>query len=347
MRPKLDPDRYAACPSFNDWLDEQYSDESGDLNILGFRPRPSEVLFTMSPDTYQANFPDFMQQREEEILDLVFNNYPSPIAYYFYRFKNGYENEIQRLLLLRDTWEAIVDVLHALAIAECRFHKIHLSAPLKFKDLLTDSIAQRLENIEEIAKQMLVAGIASEFSKIVKAQAVAAMRDLNQSRNAFSHSAAQSETQARNWVDECHDDVLNILGDLDSLQSVQIIRYLGQPDALTIRGETFKGHGATRTIQTVPLDEKQIQGSSCYFQQGHMLAFVGKLIFSLKPTVHYREDVAGHMTRLCVFRRTHGDVPNRKIEFEVVGESARIEENRKNFFVELTELRGFFGLGDD
>ena len=103
MQPQLDPNRYDACPPFNDWLDEQYSDESGELNILGYRPRPSEVLFTMSPDTYQAIFPDFMQQREEGILNSVFNNYPSPIAYYFYRVKNGYENETQRLLFLQDT----------------------------------------------------------------------------------------------------------------------------------------------------------------------------------------------------------------------------------------------------
>lgn len=347
MQPQLDPNRYDACPPFNDWLDEQYSDESGELNILGYRPRPSEVLFTMSPDTYQAIFPDFMQQREEGILNSVFNNYPSPIAYYFYRFKNGYENETQRLLFLRDTWEAIVNVLHALAIAESRFRKIQLSAPLKFKDLLTDSIAQRLENIEEIARQMSAAGIAPEFSKIATVRVVAAMRDLNQSRNAFSHSAAQSEIQARNWVDECYDDVLDILEDLDGLQFIQIIRYLGQPDALTLRGEMFKGHGATKTIQNVTLDNKQVQDSSCYFQQGHMLVLIGKLIFSLKPTIHYREDVAGHMTRLCVFRRTHGDLPDRKIEFEVVGEAARIEESRTNYFGELTELRGFFGLGDD
>jgi hypothetical protein len=347
MRLQLDPNNYDACEPFNDWLDEQYSDESGQLNISGFQPRPSFVLFRMSQDTYEAAFSDFMQQREDGILESVCDNYPSPIAYYFYRFKNGYENENQRLLFLRDTWEAIVDVLHALAIAECRFRKIQLKHPLTFNAFLTESVAQRLKNIAEISSQMLTAGIEPEFSKVVTAQTLATMRELNQSRNAFSHSAAQSEAQARGWVDECYEDVLNVLKDLDGLQSIQIVRYLSQPDALTLRGETFKGHGATKTIQNVTLDQQQVQDSSCYFQQGHLLAFVGGLIFSLKPTVHYREDAAGHMTRLCVFRRTHGETPDRKIEFEVVGEAARIEESRSNFVAELTELRGFFGLGDD
>jgi len=347
MRPQLDQNRYDACPLYNEWLDEQYSEEHGQLNILGFQPRPSLVLFRMSPATYEATFSDFMQQREEGILDLVVNTYPSPIAYYFYRFSHGYENENQRLMFLRDTWEAIVDVIHALAIAECRFRKIPLTTPLKFRDLFTESIAQRLENIEEIARQMLAAGVAPEFSQIARAQTIATMRELNQSRNAFSHSAAQSETQARTWVYDCYEDVLNILEDLDGLQSVRMVRYLNQPDALTVRAETFKGHGSTKTIQNTTIDQRQVQDSACYFQHGHMLAIVGGLIFSLKPIVHSREDANGHMTRLCVFRRASGENLDRKIEFEVVGEAARIAESRTNFFAELTELRGFFGLGDD
>lgn len=343
MRPQLDSNQFDACPSYNDWLDESF----GQLNIMGYQPRPSYVLFRMSPTTYEAAFPDFMQQREERIVDAVCNTFPSTIAYYFYRFKNGYENENQRLLLLRDTWESVVDMLHALAIAECRFRKIQLSLPLTFRNLLTDSISRRLENTEEIARQMLAAGIVPEFSAIATAQTIATMRDLNQSRNAFSHSAAQSEEQARDWVRECYEDVLNVLEDLDGLQSVQMVRYLNQPDGLTLRCETFKGHGATKTIKSIALDQQHVQDSACYFQQGHMLAFVGGLIFSLKPTVHYREAAAGHMTRLCVLRRTYGDATDRKVEFEVVGEATRIEESRTNFFAELTELRGLFGLGDD
>lgn len=52
MKLQLDPNNYEACPSYNEWLDEQYSEQSGGtLDIRGYQPRPSFVLFTMSPDT--------------------------------------------------------------------------------------------------------------------------------------------------------------------------------------------------------------------------------------------------------------------------------------------------------
>jgi hypothetical protein len=121
MKLQLNLNRYDSCPQYNDWLDQQYFDQSGVLNIFNYQPRPSFVLFSLSQDTYQAAFADFQQQRQEELKQTVFDEFPSPIAHYFYRFENGYENELQRLHFLRDTWEAIVDVLHSAIVAECRF----------------------------------------------------------------------------------------------------------------------------------------------------------------------------------------------------------------------------------
>ena len=167
MKLQLDPNNYEACPPYNEWLDEQYSGQSGGtLDILGYQPRPSFVLFTMSPDTYEAAFSDFTQQREEGIKESVCNQFPSPIAYYFYRFENGYESDLQRLHLLRDTWESVIDILHALAVAECRHRKMPVVDPLKFKDLFSDSVAKRLENIEEITGQLSAAGICPSIAKI-------------------------------------------------------------------------------------------------------------------------------------------------------------------------------------
>lgn len=347
MRLQLDPNRYDACSPFNDWLDERYLDESGGLNILGFQPRPSEVLFALSPDTYEAAFPDFMQQREEDIREAVLSGFPTPIAYYFYRFENGYESELQRLHFLRDTWEAVVDVLHGLAVGELRHRQIVMNEPLKFRDLLTDSVARRLENIEEISRQIVAVGGVPGFQSVFSTTTLAEMRELNQSRNAFSHGAAQSEAQARGWINECRDDVINVLGDLLELQNLHIVRYLYQPDAVTMRCETFKGHSAAKTIRNFPLSSAQVAESSCYFQQDHMLAMLGGEIFSLRPMIHFRDDASGHTTRLCVLRKTHGVVPSRTIEYAIVGESSSHTLNRSIFFTELTSIRILFGLGGD
>ncbi len=345
MKLQLDPNNYDTCPSYNDWLDEQYSEQSGVLDILGYQPRPSFVLFTMSPDTYEATFSDFVQQREEEIKASVYNLFPSPIAYYFYRFENGYESDLQRLHLLRDTWESVIDILHALAVAECRHRNVPVVDPLKFKDFFTDSVSKRLENIDGIITQLSDAGILPTVARISPATILAVMRELNQSRNAFSHSAAQSETQARSWISECYVDVVEVLANLDGLEDIQIVRYLSQVDGTTLRCEIFRGHSSTRTIQNIKISHQQMLDSAKYFQRGQMLVIADGLIFGLRPMIYFREDGVGHMTRLCIFRKTRGEAPDRRLEFEIIGEAVRHEEDRRNFTTEINELRGLFGLG--
>lgn len=347
MKVHLDPGNFDACPTYNEWLDEQYAEQAGTLDIFGFQPRPSFVLFSLSQDTYQAAFDDFQKQREEELKEIVFRDFPSPIAHYFYRFENGYENELQRLHLLRDTWEAIIDILHAVAVAECRFLNVSLADPITFKDLLSDSVAQRLLNIERILTVAKERSTNLEIANILPITTLQLMRDLNQSRNAFSHSAAQSELQARTWIGECYEDVVDVLDDLHGLGDIQVGRHIGQVDARTLRCEIFRGHGFTKTINSISLTADQVRESQRYFQRGQILAVCKQRIVGLRPLVHYREDASGHTTKLCMFRKTRGDAPNRRIEYEVVGESARLEEDRSLFKAEIDELRTLFGLAPD
>src|ERR1700728_2196525 len=230
MTLRLDLASYDSCPQYNQWLDEQYVERSGTLDIFSFQPRPSFVLYTLSQDTYQASFAYFQRQWEEQLKISVFDEFPSPIAHYFYRFENGYENDLQRLHLLRDTWEAIIDVVHAFAVSECSFRGISLADPIAFSHLLSDSVNQRLLNVERILDYAKNNGVVMEVSQIASIPMLSTMRELNQTRNAFSHSAAQSELQARTWIGECYEEVIDVLDDLRSLSRIEIFRYLGQVD---------------------------------------------------------------------------------------------------------------------
>jgi hypothetical protein len=313
MKLRIDLHNFDCCPQYNDWLDQQYFYQSGSLSILGFEPRPSLILYTLSQDTYQAGFDDFQLQRQEDLKQTVFDDFPSPIAHYFYRFENGYENELQRLYLLRDTWESLIDVLHAMAVAEIRFKRVSLTAPIAYSHFLTDSVAQRLLNVERIIGQASDQGISLEIAKIVTIATLATMRDLNQTRNGFSHSAAQSEVQALTWIAECYDDVLDVLDDVRGLAHTEILRYIGQVNGSTLRCEVFSGHGFTRTIRNVALATNQVHESHQYFQLGQVLVSYEKSIFGLRPLVYYREDASGHTTKLCMFRRIFGDAPDRRV----------------------------------
>jgi len=347
MKFHLDSSDFDACPEFNQWVDEQCFERYGTLDIIGFQPRPSLVLFSLSQDTYQAAFDDFKRQREEDLKEIIYNDFPSPIAHYFYRFENGFENDLQRLHFLRDTWEAIVDLLHAIAVAECRFVCLCLSDPIAFKDFLSNKVAQRLLNIERIISQAEILGIRLQIADIVSVQTLQMMRSLNQSRNAFSHTAALSEKQARDWTNECYVDVIDIIDDMRRLGEIQILRYMGQIDGCTLRCEVFRGHSFTRTINTIKLSGDHVTDPQRFFQQGQILAFINKHIFGIRPLVHYREDSSGQSTKLCMFRKAHGNKPNRLIEYEVVGESKRWNEDRNVFKAEIDELRKLFRLPPD
>jgi hypothetical protein len=97
----------------------------------------------------------------------------------------------------------------------------------------------------------------------------------------------------------------------------------------------------------VPLNAAQVAASQRYFQQGQILISYDSELFSLRPFVHFKEDGSGHLTKLCLFRRTHGDVPNRKIEYEIVGEATRLNEDRGLVQAEINGLRSLFGLGPE
>jgi hypothetical protein len=343
----VDQDNYDSCPQFNDWLDEQYAEQHGDLALFGFEPRPSYVLHQLNFSTYETVLADFLSDREEQIRQAVLDGYPAPIAYYYYRFEYGSESELQRLLFLRDTWEAIIDILHALAVGECRFRQLMLREPLRFRYLLSDSIAERLLNIERVIHHATGQGIGLAISSVVTIPVLRTMRELNRSRNAFSHSAAQSEAQARAWVGECYQDVIDVLDELQGLADISIVRYLGQDDAMTLRCEFFRGHALTRTIRTVSLSGDQVRASQRYFHQGEILVSMQDCVFSLRPLIYFREDPSGHTTKLCVFRKTEGDGAARRLQYEIVGEATRWDQARTSFKTELDELRALFGLGPD
>jgi hypothetical protein len=344
MQMQLDPNRFEECPAYNDWLDESYSEASGALNILGFQPRPSEVLFRMSPDTYQASFADFRSEWEEKLKDTVEADFPSPIAHYFYRFNSGYESELQRLHFLRDTWESIVDVLHAMTVAECRFRGLRLADPVKMPELMSDSVAARLMNVERIFQLATNAGTVLKMASIVPLATLQKMRELNRSRNGFSHSAAQSEAQARGWIHECYSDVIDVLDEIRGLANVDVYRYMGQDDATTLRCEAFFGHAFTRTIKKVGVTVTQAGVSQRYFQQGQILVMLDGDLFGLRPFIFFKEDAVGQATRLCLFRRTHGSALDRKVEYEIVGDAVRLNEPRATFQAEIDEVRALFGL---
>lgn len=347
MNSGADKDNYGKLPDFNEWVDLQFAEEKGELEVLGFRPRPSWVLHQLSFDTYEVALADYRAQKEEELKEVVTSEFPAPIAHYFYRFLYGSENELQRLHFLRDTWEAIINFLHALVVGETRFLNLPLTEPLKFSELLTKQLYDRLVTIERILDYASIHGVVLESEQVVSRGLLTKVRELNQTRNAFSHIGAQSEEQARQFISESYGDVIDVLEELRSLREIKVMRYLNQQGVKNVRHERFDGHAMTKTIKDLQLTKTQINDSERYLQKDQLIVTCGKRLFGLRPFLYFEEEPNGHLTRLCFFKQPKGGVPDRKLIFEVVGESREVILDRAIFKPELDELRTMFGLPAD
>lgn len=130
MEFQIDQNEYEACPEFNLWLDERHGEDGNPILVFGLEPRPSLVLHAHGFQIYKDLFVDFQEDYEQKLKQRVIDDFPAPIAHPFYRFEKGAEHERQRLEFLRDTWEGLVDVLHALALSELRSRGTALEAPL-------------------------------------------------------------------------------------------------------------------------------------------------------------------------------------------------------------------------
>jgi hypothetical protein len=342
-----DKDNYDKLPDFNEWVDLQFTAENRDLEVLGFRPRPSLVLHQLSFDTYEVALADYRAQKEEELKEVVTSEFPAPIAHYFYRFLYGSENELQRLHFLRDTWEAIINFLHALVVGETRFLCLSLTAPLKFSELLSDKLNARLLNIERLLDYAIANGVTLESEKVVSKALLTKIRELNQTRNAFSHIGAQSEEQARQFISESYVDVIDVLEQLKRLREIKVMRYLNQQGLKNVRHERFDGHSMTKTIKDLQLTKTQVNDSARYLQNDQLIVACGKRFFGLRPFYYFEQDPNGHLTKLCFYKQAKGNSPNRKLVFEVVGESREVKFDRGIFKPELDELRTMFGLAPD
>lgn len=183
------------------------------------------------------------------------------------------------------------------------------------------------------------------MTSIVSSATVEKIRELNQTRNAFSHSSALSELQSSAAISECYAEVLEILDAVKRLSDAKLYRYRSHLDGLTIRCEPFNGHGLTRTIVNLSLEH--IQAPPSLFRSEEALLLFSNQMFSLRPFIFFRDDASGHATRLFRFRRAFGEHPNRMISFASLSDGLQVDAPREDFATEINALRLMLGLGPD
>jgi hypothetical protein len=261
--------KYDDNPDFNQEIDNNYKP----IVIFDATFQPNKVLFEMEPETYRLALQDFRQQQMEDLKETICNYFPTPIAYNFYRLEYGYENELQRLYFLRDLWESLIRLLYAIFVGEFCFSRIVIQETnIKLSEILTEKLANKLMIIERFIQIASSKGHNFFCLDLISLEVIQKMRELNQARNEFSHSAVKSEEQARQIFSQYYDEVIFILQEIRGLQNIRLMRYYDQANSvLEPRFEFFVGHSMNRTIKSIKVSLDQLHEWAPYLHRQNIL----------------------------------------------------------------------------
>ena len=325
---------YDENPDFNQDIDErvsvQYSLRDGCIEIASSSMRPSEILYKVDYVAYHTALVDFRQDEIENFKEVVFTEFPTPIAFNFERFERGYENQHQRLLLLRDTWEAIIFLLYALIIGE--FRSIGLSmeeTKIKSKQLVSDSLADRLSVIEQLVQLAIDKSYKLSCLDYISIDVVEKLRELNRVRNEFSHSSAKSTEQSSQLISKYQGYLISVLRDIREINNVEIIRYFSQQgNCLSFRHEKYKGCSLNRKLENKTITKEKFNQICDYLNNTNILAVYDEKIYCLSPFQHFKSEATGNHPRLCFYKKKKSN--SSELIYEVLDGSGEIEIEEKD-----------------
>lgn len=330
-------------------------DDVGEVVIGQSRFHPADVLHRMKPEEHDQARAESKFKRYDVLTEIVSESFPSPIARPFDSFVNGPREPLRRLFNMKDTWEGIIAVINCMVLAECAGKSVDLAGVLiraddsstprliQRRELLDWRIATRLGVVEGILIYAEHENIELASASVVPVGIISEMRRLNRIRNEFSHSQTRSDRQANQIIDECRQDLLDVLGDLEELTSVEMFRI----DQICPNGngklevENLAGYAGARRIREIAATPDQItQYLSAPPVQNfdRVLIKIGPEIYDASPFFYCSDDVSGHRTRLLFFRQHKSS--ERKIAFEVIADGETCEEPDYDFIRDIDRIKG-------
>jgi len=314
--------------------------DSGEICISGEQFHPADILKELAEETYRVARSESDQRYSEEISEAVIESYPTPIALAYNAFLQGTTHALTRLSHMRDTWEAVVNICFSVVVSEAAAKNIKLHdvimrdgptsnpRPITKRDLKSDSIAVRLGCIEGILVYLKLNGASVHAEKVVPVEVIGEMRRLNDVRNGFSHEQTKSEPQAAKIIEECHDDLLHILDDLNGLAEVELYRVHSisntHPDTLEV--ERLNGSNITRRILNLSVNASDVALCAGTPRPGDLdpvFILCQQVMRLASPYLYCRHDDTGHQTRVLMLKRIL--VANNKAKFEISGHSVGME----------------------
>jgi len=238
---------YDDSPDFNDYIDDKYDE----FAIGDFRRPASIILFEMDAIEYSNFYNQYLNEQRELLSESVVEVFPAPIAFYYERALDGYDNHLQRLHFLRSTWEAIIFFLYALVVSEVIDSSLNISSIRVFNDqrircnkkgLLSDKLGYKLEVIEKILDFNFQGNHGLIVGDLIPISIVDILKNLTQVRNSFSHISAIHEEQSKDLFEQLHPKIQDLLFELRNLEHLSLLRYKSTGNSITsIKFSKFRG----------------------------------------------------------------------------------------------------------
>lgn len=345
--------------------DEYFRDglqgDTGEIIIAGETFHPVDILESMADTTCRVARADADQRYADEVIEAVLSQYPAPIALAYNAFLHGTIQPLARLGHMRDTWEAAVSVCCALVYSECaardwklnevlmRDGPSNIPRPLKSRDLRSDSISVRLGCLEGVLIHAKVNSAPIQSAQLIPIEVVGEMRRLNDIRNGFSHEQTKSDSQAIKIIDECEQDLLDVLADLSSLSEVEMYRVheISKSAVNTLKVERLNGSIIARRIKDISVDPIVIAECGALALTGDLDPVFIKCredLFVGSPYLHCADDESGHQTRVLMLKRVQQE--QGLVKYEVSGQSLPLEFSISRIQKDLDRMGALLAVGD-
>jgi hypothetical protein len=298
---------------YRTWCEETY----GEVALGDETFHPADILDQLAPDAARRARIDALDQAYDDIEQGACERFPSIVAVPFQRFLEGPRAGITRLHQLRDTWESLIRLLAALALAEAstlaaggclriRESAAQALRECKRRDLYSDKLAIRIGLIEAVLRWANEAPVSLTIAQVVPIEVLDEIRRMNSIRNGFSHEATKSDKQARELIEEAYPTVRDLFLDLRDLQEVNLFRIKSiNPTGPVAEIERLFGHSQNQRIADFPLDAETLAivlGAGKVGGLDRVLAGLDRRVIDLSPFIYASDDVSGHRTRLLEFK---------------------------------------------
>lgn len=318
-------------PDFNRWLEKNYPVEIEDYSF-----QSSDVLYQMGYDWYLEALERYASDPKVS-LTRIENNFPAPIAYYFYQATHNYQNAHHRLDLLKSCWESIVFMLFGLVVAEACHRQLNFrTLGINWKMLWGDRLHDKLVITEDILDHVRKNGIRFGCMSIIPIGVLGDIRQLNQERNGFAHASAKTTAQQEELYVTLYPVLERILRQLIRLEEVKIFRYHDAQTPLWPRCEIFNGKSLDGYKDFIELDKANYFEIVDDFNDKSIYAHIMGNAFCLSPFIHFFQESHETNAVLCFYKKR---LKGEKYNFEIINRSQDFAFDKETFCVMEGKLR--------